>query len=220
MQNNQRSIVKPIVFGFAVLSVGQVFIAAVMISGNIPNLGSELRVKAVAVVSAMMSANPIYHLKDAYFFEVPKGLWRYDWKSLDEVPAFLRNGHPDVTDVGAFNRAMDGKVLIPQPFGEIDSLYAKKSGLAISKYMLLELVVAAIMLLFSHGWQNNSVTGEDHAAASQICLKPSWSSFGTKSPARRLMIRPAMDTTTVKRRPGPPGTPIRADALDALFLCS
>jgi hypothetical protein len=53
MQNNQRSIVKPIVFGFAVLSVGQVFIAAVMISGNIPNLGSELRVKAVAVVSAI-----------------------------------------------------------------------------------------------------------------------------------------------------------------------
>ncbi len=53
MQNNQRSIVKSVVFGFAVLSVGQVFIAAVMISGNIPNLDSELRVKAVAVVSAI-----------------------------------------------------------------------------------------------------------------------------------------------------------------------
>jgi hypothetical protein len=53
MQNNQRSIVKSVVFGFAALSVGQVFIAAVMISGNIPNLDSELRAKAVAAVSAI-----------------------------------------------------------------------------------------------------------------------------------------------------------------------
>ena len=65
-----------------------------------------------------MSANPIYHLKDAYFFEVPKSLWRYEWKSLSEVPSFLTDGHPDVTDVNEFNRALDGKVLIPQPFGD------------------------------------------------------------------------------------------------------
>ncbi len=94
-----------------------------------------------------MSANPIYHLKDAYFFEVPKGLWRYHWQSLDDVPAFLRDGHPEIHSVTEFNRAMDGKVLIPQPFGTLESLYAKKSGFAISKYMILELVVAAVMLL-------------------------------------------------------------------------
>ena len=94
-----------------------------------------------------MSANPIYHLKDAYFFEVPKSLWRYDWKSLSEVPSFLTDGHPDVTDVNEFNRALDGKVLIPQPFGELHSLYVPKSGFAISKYMILELVVAAVMVL-------------------------------------------------------------------------
>ena len=94
-----------------------------------------------------MSANPIYHLKDAYFFEVPKSMWRYDWKSLSEVPSFLTDGHPDVTDVNEFNRALDGKVLIPQPFAELHSLYAPKSGFAISKYMILELVVAAVMVL-------------------------------------------------------------------------
>jgi F-type H+-transporting ATPase subunit a len=94
-----------------------------------------------------MSANPIYHLKDAYFFEVPKSLWRYDWKSLSEVPSFLTDGHPAVTDVNEFNRALDGKVLIPQPFAELHSLYAPKSGFAISKYMILELVVAAVMVL-------------------------------------------------------------------------
>jgi F-type H+-transporting ATPase subunit a len=92
-----------------------------------------------------MSANPIYHLKDCYFFEVPKAFWRHGWKSLDEVPAFLRAGSPEIRDVAAFNEALDGKILIPQPFGELHSLYAMKSGFGISKYMIIELVVAAIM---------------------------------------------------------------------------
>ncbi|NCY03218.1 MAG: ATP synthase F0 subunit A [Planctomycetia bacterium] len=94
-----------------------------------------------------MSANPIYHLKDCYFFEVPKAFWRHGWKTLEDVPAFLREGSPEITDVALFNEAMDGKVLIPQPFAELQSLYAVKSGFGISKYMLLELLVAALMLL-------------------------------------------------------------------------
>ena len=53
MQNNQQSIVKTVVFGFAVFSAGQGLIAAFMISRNIPNLESEIRAKAVAVVSAI-----------------------------------------------------------------------------------------------------------------------------------------------------------------------
>ena len=98
-----------------------------------------------------MSANPIYHLKDCYFFEVPKSLWRQGWKTLEDVPAFLRTAHPDVTDVAVFNEALDGKILIPQPFAELDSLYAVKSGFGISKYMILQLVVAAVMVLI-FGW--------------------------------------------------------------------
>jgi F-type H+-transporting ATPase subunit a len=95
----------------------------------------------------MADHNPIYHLKDAYFFEVPKALWRQDWKTLDEVPRFLRDGRPDITDVREFNRAMDGKILIPQPFGTLDSLYEKKTGFCLSKYMLLELLLAGLLLL-------------------------------------------------------------------------
>lgn len=95
----------------------------------------------------MSDHNPIYHLKDAFFFEVPKPLWPQNWRSLDEVPQFLREGRPDVTDVAEFNQAMDGKILIPQPFGTLDSLYEKKSGFCISKYMILELLLAGIMLL-------------------------------------------------------------------------
>jgi F-type H+-transporting ATPase subunit a len=72
-------------------------------------------------------------------------LWRRTWQALDEVPAFLREGHPDVTDVAAFNEALSGKILIPQPFGEQKSLYAMKSGFGISKYMILEVVLAALL---------------------------------------------------------------------------
>jgi F-type H+-transporting ATPase subunit a len=95
----------------------------------------------------MSDHNPIYHLKDCYFFEVPKALWRQGWKTLDDVPQFLRDGRPDITDVAEFNHAMDGKILIPQPFATLDSLYAVKSGFGISKYMLLELLLAGILLL-------------------------------------------------------------------------
>jgi F-type H+-transporting ATPase subunit a len=94
----------------------------------------------------MSDHNPIYHLKDSYFFEVPKAMWRQGWKTLDDVPQFLRDGSPDVTDVAAFNAAMDGKILIPQPFATLDSLYAVKSGFGISKYMILEVVLAGILL--------------------------------------------------------------------------
>ncbi|MBU6277543.1 MAG: hypothetical protein KGQ61_12975, partial [Planctomycetes bacterium] len=94
-----------------------------------------------------MSANPIYHLKDCYFFEVPKALWQYRWTTLDDVPKFLRDAHADITDVAVFKEAMDGKILIPQPFAELHSLYAVKSGFGISKYMILELVVAGLLYL-------------------------------------------------------------------------
>jgi F-type H+-transporting ATPase subunit a len=93
----------------------------------------------------MADHNPIYHLKDCYFFEVPKALWRHDWRTLDDVPMFLRAGHPEVTDVAVFKEALDGKILIPQPFAELESLYAVKSGFGISKYMILEVVLAAIL---------------------------------------------------------------------------
>lgn len=97
----------------------------------------------------MSDHNPIYHLKDAYFFEVPKAFWTRDWQTLDEVPAFLREpferaGEP-MPSPEEFSRAMDGKILIPQPFATLDSLYAVKSGFGISKYMILEVVLAVIL---------------------------------------------------------------------------
>jgi len=100
----------------------------------------------------MSDHNPIYHLKDSFYFEVPKPLWRHNWKTLDDVPAFLKAPYEHaggtIPTVEEFNSALDGKILIyPQPFGTLDSLYEKKSGFCISKYMILELLLAGLLLL-------------------------------------------------------------------------
>jgi F-type H+-transporting ATPase subunit a len=91
-------------------------------------------------------ADPVLHIKDSYFFEVPKSMWSRDYKSVLEVPPFLREAHPDAT-AADWNKALSGKILIPQPFAKLKNLYEKESGFAISKYMVLE-VVAAILLIF------------------------------------------------------------------------
>ncbi len=91
-------------------------------------------------------ASPVLHIKDGYFFEVPKALWRADYDSMQEVPEFLREAHPEAT-LEQFNKAMDGKVLIPQPFGTLKNLHDKESGFCISKFMILELLAATLLVL-------------------------------------------------------------------------
>ena len=89
-------------------------------------------------------ADPILHIKDGYFFEVPKFLWRQDYGSLENVPPFLRKAHPHAT-LAEFNDQMSGKILIKQPFAELRNLHDKESGFAISKFMILEVVATAII---------------------------------------------------------------------------
>ncbi|VAX36016.1 ATP synthase F0 sector subunit a [hydrothermal vent metagenome] len=89
-------------------------------------------------------ASPILHIKDSYFFEVPKALWHSDYKTKEDVEPFLREAHPHAT-LDDFSNAMDGKILIPQPFGKLTDLHTKKSGFCISKFMVLETVVAIIL---------------------------------------------------------------------------
>jgi F-type H+-transporting ATPase subunit a len=115
-------------------------------------------------------ADPLLHIKDGYFFEVPRPLWRYNWtsidqvpgwlmqgeihrvdpkaawKSLDEVPQSFREAHPRLFNVKEWNRAMDGTILIPQPFGTPKNLYEAGTGFCISRFMLLELMAAIILI--------------------------------------------------------------------------
>jgi F-type H+-transporting ATPase subunit a len=92
----------------------------------------------------MAGHDPIYHLKDCYFFEVPKALWRQGWTEMGQVPQWLRDAHPDAT-LEQFNQAMDGKILIPQPFATLENLFSVKSGFGISKFMILEVALSAIL---------------------------------------------------------------------------
>jgi F-type H+-transporting ATPase subunit a len=49
--------------------------------------------------------------------------------------------------IAAYNRHLSGKILIPQPFGTLRNLYERESGFAISKYMVLEVVIGLILLV-------------------------------------------------------------------------
>ncbi len=92
-------------------------------------------------------ASPVLHVKDSYYFEVPKSLWPRSYDSLEQVPEsmqFLLKNHPDAT-IEQFNYDLSGKILIPQPFGTLKNLYQAESGFCISKYMLVELLVAFVV---------------------------------------------------------------------------
>ena len=92
-------------------------------------------------------ASPVLHAKDSYYFEVPKFLWPRSYDSLEQVPdsmQFLLKNHPDAT-IEQFNYDLSGKILIPQPFGTLKNLYQAESGFCISKYMLVELLVAFVV---------------------------------------------------------------------------
>ena len=66
-------------------------------------------------------ANPVLHIKDAYYFEIPKFLTS-KVSELDQVPAWLTKAHPEA-GVEEFAHELHGKILIPQPFGEPGALY-------------------------------------------------------------------------------------------------
>lgn len=53
--------------------------------------------------------------------------------------------------IEAYSHALDGKILIPQPFAELRNGYQVASGFGISKFMILEVVVALILVAL-FGW--------------------------------------------------------------------
>ncbi len=141
-------------------------------------------------------ASDILHIKDAYYFEVPKVLWPANYDNLGEVPGFLLKLHAKDLHLGyldqakdpknftakeiedyyktqefsdhspaekvalkEYNSQMTGKIVIPQPFGELKTLYTKDSGFAISKFMILELIVAVFMVVVFN-WMRKKMATE------------------------------------------------------------
>jgi len=77
--------------------------------------------------------------------------WREIRQSMDTREAldqYLNSprGEWSDTKLDQYNQHLSGKVFIPQPFGSLRNAYEKQSGFAISKYMLIEVAVALIIL--------------------------------------------------------------------------
>src|SRR5262245_36525794 len=71
-----------------------------------------------------------------------------EWKEDQDVAEWSKG------KIGAYNAQLSGKILIPQPFATLRNLYEKEGqwyeGLAISKYLLIEIFVGLVLvLLFS-----------------------------------------------------------------------
>jgi F-type H+-transporting ATPase subunit a len=49
--------------------------------------------------------------------------------------------------IAAYNGHLSGKVLIPQPFATLRNMYEAESGIAISKYLVIEIVVGLIIIV-------------------------------------------------------------------------
>lgn len=81
------------------------------------------------------------------------GAWAEAKKSAGDVAKFKANESIKWSDekLDHYNYHLSGKILIPQPMGELRNLYEGEPGsIVISKFMIIEVVVAVIMLaLFS-----------------------------------------------------------------------
>ncbi|MCA9124202.1 MAG: F0F1 ATP synthase subunit A [Planctomycetaceae bacterium] len=62
--------------------------------------------------------------------------------------------------IHAYNKHLSGKILIPQPFGELRNFYEKESGFAISRFMIIEVVIALVLWMV-FAWLGRQVEGGD-----------------------------------------------------------
>ncbi len=59
-----------------------------------------------------------------------------------------------------YNRTLDGKIFVPQPFGTLRNAYETESGFCLSRYMIIEMIVA-VLALTMFGWLAKKVaTGQ------------------------------------------------------------
>ena len=64
----------------------------------------------------------------------------------EDVTAYADQANWSEAKIDNYNSQLHGKILIPQPFGgELRNLYQKESGFAISKFMVIEVIVAVLV---------------------------------------------------------------------------
>ncbi|UUO08145.1 F0F1 ATP synthase subunit A [Blastopirellula sp. J2-11] len=81
----------------------------------------------------------------------PANPWADSWpeaQQLVTVAEYRETAKPwSPKKIEGYNEALSGKIIIPQPFGQLRNLYQKDSGFCISRFMVLEMFVAIVMLL-------------------------------------------------------------------------
>jgi F-type H+-transporting ATPase subunit a len=73
--------------------------------------------------------------------------WQKVKAEAEDVEAYKSSANWSADKIAEYNRMLDGKILIPQPFGKLRNNYEKESGFAISKFMILELLVAVLLIV-------------------------------------------------------------------------
>jgi F-type H+-transporting ATPase subunit a len=69
----------------------------------------------------------------------------------------LANAKWDDSKLETYNKTLDGKILIPQPFGTPRNAYEAESGFCISRYMIIEVIVA-VLALIAFAWLAKKLT--------------------------------------------------------------
>lgn len=80
-------------------------------------------------------------------------------ETLDEYLA-SSSGEWSKAKVAEYNGHLSGKIFIPQPFATLKNAYETQSGFGLSKYMLIEVAVAIIMLVVFK-WLAGKIQGGD-----------------------------------------------------------
>ena len=73
--------------------------------------------------------------------------WNEVKAEAEDVEAYKSQADWSAAKIAEYNRMLDGKIMIPQIFGaKLRNNYEKESGFAISKFMILELLVALVLI--------------------------------------------------------------------------
>jgi F-type H+-transporting ATPase subunit a len=76
--------------------------------------------------------------------------WQALCKKYDNVTAYKNDpscGEWSAEKIEAYNYHLSGKILIPQPFGQLRNLHEPQSGICISKFMVIQFFVVVVLFL-------------------------------------------------------------------------
>jgi F-type H+-transporting ATPase subunit a len=92
---------------------------------------------------------------------------RFDKKEVVEDYLDAPNTSWSEEKLDAYNKSLSGKIFIPQPFATLRNAYEVQSGFGITRYMLIEVAVAVI-LLFVFKWLAGKVSNGE-APKGKLC---------------------------------------------------